>query len=158
MLYNTFLPPDFLHMNRDAVIATIVGFAIGLVITGVFLLGPTIVRYFPSIHLPNLAFLTSSAKPTPTPTPPPVNLAIDAPLPDSIEPDNTVLVSGTSPAHSLVVIEGTTDEALVTANGDGKYAGKISLSEGKNDVLVTSYKGTTSLHQSVVVFYTPEKF
>ena len=145
-------------MNRDAIIATVVGFGIGLVITGIFLLGPNLVKFLPKLSFPDLGSLMSQTKTTPTPSPAPVTLTIDAPLPESIDVEGSALVSGTSPAHSLVVIEGPENEIVVAANGDGKYAGKVSLLEGKNDIVVTSYADNKSLHQSVAVFYTPEKF
>lgn len=145
-------------MNRDAIIATVIGFGIGLVITGIFLVGPNFVQYMPKISWPSFALPKSQPKPTPTPTPAAQTFSISAPLADSIESEDTVLVSGNSPGGSLVVIEGTTDEVIVSANGDGKYAGKISLEEGKNEIVVTSYMSGKPSRLSVIVFYTPEKF
>ncbi len=148
-------------MNRDAIIATVIGFGIGLLITGMFLVGPGIVRSlpplsfsFPKIQLPN-------TKPKLTPSPSPTHqerLTIDSPLPNSVETNPRMLVSGNSPTDSLVVIEGVHEEIVVSANGDGKYAGTVSLAEGKNDIVVTSYTNGKPTRQSVTVFYTQEKF
>lgn len=139
-------------MNKDAVVATVIGFGIGLLITSAFILGPNLVK-----SLPKLSFPTKST-PTPTVTPPISVLTIDAPIADTIEASPSVLVSGSSPKDAKVVVEGLVDEVVVTANGDGKYAGKVTLVEGKNELIVTSYTKEKTMKQSVVVFYTPEKF
>lgn len=143
-------------MNRDAIVATIIGFGVGLVITGIFLLGPNLAKHLPTVTFPAISL--PKAQPTSTPTPKSVSFSIDAPLPDSIETTGSVLVSGNSPTGSLVVIEGESDEVIVVANGDAKYAGKVSLEEGKNEIIVTSYVKEKPSRQSVTVFYTPEKF
>lgn len=146
-------------MNRDAIIATVIGFGIGLVITGIFIIGPNFSKYVQNINLPAFNFTFQKSKTAPAPTPmPPTSLSIEAPLGESIATDDSILVSGVSPTHSTVVIEGPIDEVVVTANGESKYAGKISLVEGKNDIVVTNYLNGKTTSQSVVVFYTPEKF
>lgn len=138
-------------MNKDAVVATIIGFGIGLVITSAFILGPDLVKSIPKLSFPK-------STPTPTVTPPLSVLTIDAPIADTIEASSSILVSGTSPKDATVVIEGIVDEVVVTVNGEGKYAGKVTLVEGKNEINVTSYANGKTQKQSVIVFYTPEKF
>lgn len=145
-------------MNRDAIIATIIGFGIGLVITGIFLLGPNIIKYIPKLTLPTITLPKSKTATTPATTPVPVTFSIDAPLTESMETTNSVLVSGSSPTGSLVVVEGPSDEIVISPNGDGKYAGKVALDEGKNEIFVTSYSNGKLQRLSVIVFYTPEKF
>ncbi len=150
-------------MNKDALLATIIGFGIGLVITGLVFAGPTIFKNFPSIHLPSLSFLNgkpsnTSKKPNPTPRPNSNDLAIESPLADSIEAKPEVLVSGRTAPNATVVIEGESDEAIVVANAQGAYAGTITLGEGKNEIMATSYSNAKVQKQNVTVFYTPEKF
>ncbi len=145
-------------MNRDAIIATVIGFGIGLVITGIFLLGPNIIKYMPKLSLPSISLPKPQTAASPTPTQTNATFSIDAPITESIETTNSVLVSGSSPTGSLVVVEGPTDEVVLSPNGDGKYAGKVALDEGKNEIYVTSYANGKSQRLSVIVFYTPEKF
>ena len=141
-------------MNRDAIIATIIGFGIGLGITGIFLFGPKLIKYLH--NMPTISFPKKA--PLPTPTPPNLSLTIDAPIAESIEASNSVLVSGSAPKDSLLILEGPLEEIVLKPNGDGKYAGKVTILEGKNELFVTSYVGGTPSSQSVVVYYTPEKF
>jgi hypothetical protein len=97
-------------------------------------------------------------KPTPTSTPAQIefSVTIDSPLPDSITSDSDLLVSGNTAASSTVVIEANTTEAISEVKTDGKYAGKVTLIEGKNDITVTSYNKDKKATQTVSVFYTPE--
>lgn len=145
-------------MNKDAVVATIIGFGIGLVITSAFILGPNLVKSLPKISLPTISFPKKNLPPMPTPTPTVSTLTIDAPIADTIESSTSILVSGTSAKDATVVVEGLVDEVVVTVNGEGKYAGKVTLVEGKNEINVTSYANGKTQKQSVIVFYTPEKF
>jgi hypothetical protein len=145
-------------MNKDAILATIIGFIIGLIITGCILIGPKIVHLLPKIHisLPSITLFQSKPTPKVTNVQKEFSVAIDSPLADSIESEKDVLVSGNTVSGSTIVIEGNTTEAIVTVNDDGKYAGKITLIEGKNDITVTSYLKDKKATQTVTVFYTPE--
>lgn len=155
-------------MNRDAMIATIIGFTVGLVITGLILLSPNIAKQIPGFTLPTISFpnitlpsfFSFGKKPEPsvTPTPAPAALTIDAPLPDSIEPKSTTVVSGSARAGSTVVIGGPADEAVILATEQGKYAGQIILVEGKNDITVTMLSDNEQMTQTITVFYTSEEF
>jgi hypothetical protein len=144
-------------MNKDALLATLIGFGIGLLITGLLLVGPNVLKLFPAVKLPSLAATQQKAKtPTPTPTPK-TGFTVESPLPDSIENAPDLLVSGTASSGATVVIAGFTDESAVVVGTDGKFAGKVTLGEGKNDISVTSLTGLTSKTQMVTVYYTQEK-
>lgn len=148
-------------MNKDALLATLIGFIIGLVITGILLAGPTIAKGFPNIKWPTFTFSLpkggTQGGNKPTPTPIAFFLTIDSPLTDSIEEKTDVLVSGKTIPEATVVIAGSVDEIVVTADDKGTYAGKVKLMEGKNEVVVTSYDKEEEKSQTVTVFYTPEK-
>ena len=148
-------------MNKDALLATIIGFGIGLVITGALLLGPTLSKSFPTFSLPKISFPTfnqQTPQPTPQTQPKELTVAITSPLPEAIEPNDTVLVSGTTLPDALVLVSGESDEDVVKTNGDGAYAGKVALLEGENTIIVTAYKDEKNVSHAVTVFYTPEEF
>ncbi len=146
-------------MNRDAILATVIGFGIGLFITGGFLYGPTLAKSLPKIRIPNFSFSGKPKNPSPTPLPKtlPSTLAISSPLGESIEEKSETLVSGTTTPESTVIIMGALDEAIVPANNEGAYAGKITLTEGKNEISVISYHDGNEQSQAITVFYTPEE-
>ena len=146
-------------MNRDAILATVIGFGIGLFITGGFLYGPTLVKSLPKIHIPKFSFSGKSKNPSPAPLSKtlPTSLTISSPLSESIEEKSETLVSGTAIPESTIIIAGVLDEAVVPANSEGTYAGKITLTEGKNEISVISYQDGNEQSQTITVFYTPEE-
>jgi hypothetical protein len=145
-------------MNKDAFLATLIGYGIGLLITGMFLVGPKILRYLPNISFTIPKFTASQPKPTATPSQPPKEffVTVDSPLPDSIESNKELLVSGTTAAGSTIVIQGNINDAAAEAKTDGKFAGKVTLVEGRNDIIVTSYLKDKKSSQTVTVFHTQE--
>lgn len=152
-------------MNKDALLATIIGFGVGLVIAGLVFLGPSMIKSLPRVSFPNISqFISSLSKKTiskpKTPTKTTTTLTIESPLADSIEQKNETLLSGKTFPNATVVLEGENNEMVVIANQQGAYAGKLILGEGKNDLKVTSYthNGKETQTQTVRVFYTPENF
>lgn len=153
-------------MNKDALLATFIGFVVGLVVTGLVLYGPSLTKNLPKIQFPKFSFSLpkkADTKPSPTPTVTVSNgkhsVTIESPLPDALEQSDKVLVSGTTSPSSTVIISSSIDEVVVQTNGDGKYAGKVTVSEGKNDITVTSIQKPDAVAtQTVSVFYTPEEW
>ena len=154
-------------MNKDAILATIIGFGVGLVIAALVFVAPSMMKGLPHFSLPNFSALTAlfsmkqknsdSEKPSTTPKLSDT-LSIESPLPDAIEPKSETLISGTTLPNAVVVLEGEDTENVVVANGNGAYAGKLELGEGKNDIVVTSYAKNNVQSQDVTVYYTPESF
>jgi len=150
-------------MNKDAILATIIGFGVGLVIAAAIFLGPSIIKNFPNISFPSFSSLTNTFKTKEKNTPPPTpaisdTLTIQSPLSQAIEQKNETLVSGSVTPNSIVVIETEGTESIVSSNAQGSFAGKISLGEGMNDIIVTSYTKGIAQTQTVTVYYTPEDF
>lgn len=148
-------------MNKDALLATLIGFGIGLLITGAFLFGPTIIHSLPSLSFPLPQFSFGGSKPqvSPLPSPPPrvTGLTVTAPLSEALIEGEELLVSGTAPAGAVVVIAGPQDETVVAAAGSNTFAGEVTLVEGKNDFVVTGYIEQKEESVSLVIYYTPEE-
>jgi hypothetical protein len=162
--------PEKKYMNKDALFATLIGLGIGLLLTGIILVGPSIAKSIPNMKFPTFSKITLPSfsfpkKATPTPTIDPKaqtqghTLTIDSPLEAAIEQTESVLISGSTSKGSTVVIQGSIDDVVIDANGEGKYAGKIKLAEGKNDITVTSYSTTKEQKaQGLTLYYTPEEW
>jgi len=144
-------------MNKDALLATLIGFIIGLCITGIILAGPKLIGFIPKFSIKMPSFTLKS-----TPTPKPENkdtefrITIDSPIAESIESQKEILVSGTTSPDTTVVVQNDISDAIVKTTEDGKYAGTLKLEEGKNDITVTGYHDGLTMTQSVTVYYTPE--
>lgn len=148
-------------MNKDAILATLIGLALGLLIAGTFIFGPGLVKALPTIKLPTITLPKTAPKTTPAPSPMPQDftVTITAPLPDAIEPKEDVVVSGATQAGATVVIAGPMDEDVVIAGTDGAYAGKVTAVEGKNEITVTAYgEGGKQAQSTVTIYYTEEEF
>ena len=145
-------------MNKDALLATLIGFIVGLIITGLILVGPKLLSMMPKITLPTITLPTKGPTPTAEPSTAEFAVTIDSPLEGSIETSAELLVSGSTQTGSTVFIQTDADDAVVIAGGDGKYAGKITLVEGKNDLSVTAYLKKNQATQQTTVFYTQEEF
>lgn len=143
-------------MNRDALLATLIGLGLGLVMTGVLVFGPGLLKFLP--HVPNFGIPKSISQNVagPTPTPSQFAVSITSPLPEAISDTSQLVVSGATFPKSIVVVQGANDDDVVVVGDDGKYAGKITLVEGKNDIRVTSYLNTKQTTQTVTVYYTQE--
>src|SRR3989344_6980682 len=98
-------------MNKDALLATLIGFGIGLFITGMFLLGPTIVKSIPKFTLPKISLPQKNPKTQTTPAPALTkqNVTIDSPLAEAIESKKELLVSGTTNPKATVLVQGPAD-------------------------------------------------
>jgi hypothetical protein len=151
-------------MNKDAILATIIGFGIGLVITGLVITGPTLIKSFPSVHLTNPTSKQPTKPSALDETPKPNNnitnstLTIQNPQPETIATKNSISVYGTSTPNNPVVIAGENTETVITADASGKFTGNITLTEGKNTITVTGYKGEIPTKQAVIVYFTTEQF
>lgn len=148
-------------MNKDAILATVIGLILGLSITAVFIFGPNLVKALPKITFPTISLPKNTPKPVPQPTIPPkaFGVTITAPLPEAVEPKKDIVVSGMTETGATVVIQGPNDDDVVTAGVDGAYAGKVTASEGKNDITVMAYGSTGQQAQSTVtIYFTEEEF
>lgn len=142
-------------MNKDALLATLIGLGMGLLITGIIVVGPHLLSGLPKLKMPTFSFsFPKKSQPvTPMPTPGVIALTITSPVAESVVAKSELLVSGTAPIGSVVVVQGPTDEDVTNADVNGKYAGTVTLSEGKNDVTVTSYANNKHDTQMVIVYY-----
>jgi len=159
MLYNC--------MNKDALLATGIGFLLGIIITSMILFGPKLVSRLPKVNVPKIGFSVKlpsfGTKPQTQKTNPeeknaPSSLSILSPLPEALVESDPLLVSGTAPKGSTIVIGGEIDEDIVTSTDTGTFAGNITMREGKNTILVTALNGNDIVEQTITVYYTTEKF
>lgn len=143
-------------MNRDALLATLIGLGMGLFITGIIVIGPNLFKLLPKLSFPKITLPVSQpAITTPTTTPLTYSFSVDSPLSDAILSNSELLVSGKSYPDARVVVQSTLEEDVVLTDGNGSYAGKVTLSEGKNDIIVTSYSDSKIEQITVTIFYIP---
>lgn len=155
-------------MNKDALMASIIGFTIGLLITAVLLFGPKLVQGFPQLSLPSFSLGLGNA-----PADESDETAVEQPLLDLDDSDTTLIdqpennavvfedtitISGTAENATLIVISGFADDIVSPPAAGGTYSESISLEEGRNDILVTAYEDGKPVTDSVTVYYTQDEF
>ena len=146
-------------MNRDALLATLIGFGVGLLIMGGILFGPNLIKNIPAITIPKLTITLPKRSVQPTPTIPASSDApfrITGPLPDSLQSESDLLVSGSAIGASFVVIQGPGSEAVGIPDAAGLYAETVALVEGRNDITVTMYDDNSAQVATVTVYYSSE--
>ena len=119
-------------MKKEVVLAIVIGFGLGLVIT----LG---------IYTAKKALKDRQVGPTPTPTPkvqasplPSHSLTILSPETDSLLDQDQVTLTGTTTPNSLVTVLTEETEILVYADASGRFEADLDLISGSNDITVIS--------------------
>lgn len=143
-------------MKKDVLIAGCIGFFIGSI-------GALTVT-----HLPNLIQevtkkqITKQTSLSPVPSiaqivPKESLLSIDQPPDGSISDDKRIKISGKSQKGSVILIDTDWDSQIVESASDGTFSSNLTISEGANQIQVTSYNQDTENSKTITVFYTPEK-
>ena len=118
-------------MKKEVVLAIIVGFSLGLVITfGIYTARRALRRQAPVISSPE-------ASPSPSPTPS-HGLTITSPAEEALLDQDKVTLQGLTTPNSLVTIITPQDNLLVTANSAGEFQIQISLVGGVNHLQIVS--------------------
>lgn len=132
-------------MKKETIIAILIGLSLGLFITyGVYQTKTSISR--------------RSNDPKLTTTEPADNfsgeLVLNSPLDESVQTDDSVIVSGTTLPNSFVVIFVGNQETITNSDDSGNFSVETALEDGANiiDVYVIDEDGQTlSVEKTVVV-------
>jgi hypothetical protein len=148
-------------MNKDAILASVIGFGIGLLITGAVLIGPTALpmlkKTISNIGKGSVQSLTTQVSPTPTSVAPDAHaLTIDSPEDQSITNSDTLTITGKAPKDTLIVVDGNIDESVVSVSSTNTFQAEIGLKEGVNDISVTNLTKDKPTNKHFTVYYTPK--
>lgn len=145
-------------MNKDAVLASVIGFGIGLLITGGILFGPRLIGSLKEKFASKGGQVASANtnKQGATPTSLPSNtFTIDSPQAETIATSGTITVSGKATPGSMVLLAGDVEETALEASPDGSYSGTLSLKEGKNDIIVSNSVNGKETLKKITVYLPP---
>lgn len=151
-------------MNKDALLATLIGFGIGLTITSALLFGPGLVKSLPTISFPQITFslpsISGGSTPLPQTTPSVKSaesgLVVESPSQAYIATSADLLVSGTTTPQAIIVVQTELDDVTSSAKDDGIFSAQVKLSEGRNDVVITSFSLGKLESKTVTVYFTTE--
>lgn len=147
-------------MRKEVIIAIVLGFALGLIITiGIWSANKAMKTQEESINpnSPQNVTPTVGEKNTET-TKTSISLAISKPEDESIINTEKTTVSGTTEPNIQVVIITETNEYLLDADDKGIFAQEITLTSGTNQIQVTAFaeSGEEITKTINVVFSTSE--
>lgn len=138
-------------MTKERVILAFVAIVAGLIVTS------SLFYFYQQKQKP-----TEPAQ-TPTPTVSASNgkpiLTIESPEDEIVTADETVEVKGMSLASALIVITTNTEDFVLTADENGTFNQKITLSNNENFITVTGYpENGTSETKELIVTHSTEEF
>lgn len=143
-------------MRKEVLIAIIIGFALGLVITfGVWTANRAIKETAPQEEGP--AEEVEVEEPTPTPIPQ-LSLTITAPKDNSISNEEKIEVSGKTAPQAIVVILYQEGEKILEADEKGSFDTEITLAGGANEIEISAHdqEGNETTQILTVVYSTAE--
>lgn len=118
-------------MKKEVVLAIIVGFSLGLIITlGIYTARRALRRQTPLTSPPE-----TSASPSPTPS---HGLTITSPTEEALLDQDKVILQGLTTPNSLVTVITPQDNLIVTANSAGEFQTQISLVGGVNQLQIVA--------------------
>lgn len=138
-------------MPKEAVIAIIIGFAFGLLITfGVYTANRSLKEKAGTSPNPSI----NDSSPLPTSTPEPGNLTIDLPENESLVDQAEIELKGRANPDAVIAILTENNELLLTADKDGSFSANITLIKGLNSLKITSVdKDNQKIEKNLTVVY-----
>lgn len=122
-------------MRKEVLIAIIIGFVLGLVITfGIWTANKALKETAPTATAP--AEEVSEETPTPKPA---LELLITSPEDNSVSEKEMIEVSGQTVVNAIIAITYPDGEKLIEADEDGNFSTEISLVGGDNQIKVSAF-------------------
>ena len=136
-------------MNKDTVVASIIGFGLGLVAAIALWVVPRVLPKLPQIKSPTQKeAVTETAQNNAA-----EGLSITAPLNGEIIQSDTVTVKGKAAKTNLVIISTVDKSQVITPNENGEYSSPVKLVEGNNIIVVSLISDETTATEKINVFY-----
>lgn len=145
-------------MNKDAVLASVIGFGIGLVITGGIILGPDLfTKLKATVSQWSVAQSTNDTTDSTDTTDQPGDhhFMVNAPENESIVDSKTVTITGTALPESTIVISSPVEETVVQVQDDGTFTGDVSVQDGNTGLSVVNITSDKQEVKTLTVYYEP---
>jgi hypothetical protein len=137
-------------VRKEVLIAIIIGFGLGLVITfGIWTANKALREAAPKV--------TPAPEVTPTPTPA-FSLTVTSPEDNALYAEETIEVSGATAPGAIIVILYQEGEKILEADSEGKFSTEITLAGGANEIKISAYdqEGNEAEKTLTVVYSTAE--
>lgn len=128
-------------MNKDTVLASTIGFGLGLVVAIALWIIPRFVTTSPSTS-PSPTQTTQSEEQT--------ELLIKKPIDKEMVTNKKITIEGTS-GRGIVVVGSPLEETVSKLDAPGSFQTNVSLEEGENEITITSYLPTGEVNQTKTI-------
>ncbi len=138
-------------MKKEVVLAIVIGFGIGLLITFGIYTART------AISPTTSPTPTSSVNPSPESTSS-ASISITSPIDYSLVNTETISIQGTTLANAVVTVIGEDATDMTIASNEGKFNLSIKLSGGANNLTITAFSPTGERAETIltITFSTAE--
>lgn len=137
-------------MTKERIILAFVAVAAGLIVAS------SSFYFYQQKSVKNTPQQESPSQATPTKTS--AILEIEAPENESITDEKTVELKGKSLPQSIIVLSTNTNDFVLSADENGAFSQKITLSEDENLIAATAYTDNGSETKELTITYTTEEF
>lgn len=136
-------------MNKDTVVASIIGFSLGLVAAVLIWVMPHLLpKTKPAVT--GSPLIEASAENNPVEA---ISLEVSSPADGNISKEKTVEIKGKAQNMKLLTVSTQDDTQIVTLAPDGSFSAKVTLAEGGNQIDVTGYNKNKEEHQQLYMYY-----
>ena len=143
-------------MKKDVTIAIIVGFAIGAVAALAIVHLPSFFKK-PNTQIVQLS-QKASASPSPQVSGTPLSLEITEPKNEEITSSEKITIKGKTQPSNTLVLDSDDDNVVTQASEDGSFSFPVTLDEGGNQYMITSYNDKAEAeNKTLTVLYKTEK-
>ena len=138
-------------MRKEVLIAIIIGFSLGLIITfGIWTANQALKK--PAPEKPSTQ---EETEPAPVAE---LSLTLDSPENNSISPEETIEVSGKTSPLAVIVILYPEGEKILEADNDGQFFTEITLVGGENKIIISAYdQEGNQIRKNLTVVYSTAK-
>lgn len=140
-------------MNKDTLVASALGFGLGLIAAIALWVVPRFLsNAAPEPSEAPVAIIEEEAQPSPVSE----GFGITSVENGQIIDSDSVDIAGDAPDSSLVSITSVSESIVTTPDDDGKFTSSLTLDEGANHFVVTSFNESGQEELSLFLFYHPE--
>lgn len=145
-------------MNKDTVVASVIGFSLGLVAAIALWVIPRVLpKPVPSTN--QVAINETDSKKSPdTSSSEDKSLVITAPLDGEIASSQQVSIKGSVDTADFIIISTPDDSKVLSPLANGEFSENLDLSEGNNSLVITKYSEGQYESKLLNVFYYAESF
>ena len=137
-------------MKKEVVLAIVIGFAIGLLITFGIYTARTALETAQETE-PDSSLVTPEATSS-------AKLTIETPPPNALSDTDTITLKGRSSPEAIVTIITESGQQIITADKDGTFQTEIELIGGINEIQISAFtaEGDKSSTELTVVYSTAD--